>query len=939
MALAPLVTRARRAHPWFAALPAATPAGAPYMGDVNGGPIKPTVELYLGPALGWVDVTSYVLYRDRIQISRGLPNQSTTTPPQTCALTISNRDGSFSPRNATGQFYGYVQRNTPMRVSRWFNGTQKYRFAGEVPEWPTDWDTTETDIYAQLQAAGILRRYNNANPTIGSAMYRWYTLQSAATAPLAYWPCEDGQYATTLASGLSGGVPLAVSGVPTLASDSSFPCSDAVPVVNGSTWIGGVPASASPQTCGLNFLVDIPSGGDTDGAIIASMFTSGTIARLDLVYNVASGGTLTMNGYSAAGTLLVTANSIGMTGAGYTGQLMLIQMNVTPSTVPVGMSAGVGIWSANATTLVVESNGAFGQTLSGGTLGQVTTVVINPLGAAGLITSSVGHVAAYGVNSVGPYYIASSAYYNPPFTAWNGENPYDRFVRLCLEQGVSGVLQEAGQSETVNGVKMGYQVDDTFTDLIQQIFDADFGLLYEAADQLGVAARSRQSLYNQTTSYNSGRPVLALDYAQGQLARVPKPADDDLFTQNDVTATRTNGGSARVTLTSGPMSTQSPPFGVGDYPASPPVNVATDSLLPDQAGWRVHMGTVNEPRYPVVAVNLFRASALGLTSLIQQALAVDIGDLITIANPPGSLLGADPIRAVIVGYTETMGIWEHDIVFNTMPASPYSVGIMEDPVLGHADTDGSTLATAVSATATSMSFATTAAATGSALWTTDFASFPYDLAIGGERVTVVGPGATLGPDPFLAQGLAQYNAQNCSITLDATAQWPVNTTHGVNPYAAATIKVVATGGFTVADIVTNNSAAGTVTPTVSYTAWVWVYSTSGRSLQVFINWSLNGVYASTSAASGVAPAAGTWTLLTVVATAPASVNEMSIGVEDGGSPAAGATFWVWGVNGAATAGAQSSPQSYTVIRSVNGVAKSQTAGTDVRLWQPMILGL
>ena len=35
----------------------------------------------------------------------------------------------------------------------------------------------------------------------------------------------------------------------------------------------------------------------------------------------------------------------------------------------------------------------------------------------------------------------------------------------------------------------------------------------------------------------------------------------------------------------------------------------------------------------------------------------------------------------------------------------------------------------------------------------------------------------------------------------------------------------------------------------------------------------------------------------------------------------------------------SSPQTFTVIRSVNGVAKAQTAGTDVRLWQPMILSM
>jgi hypothetical protein len=35
----------------------------------------------------------------------------------------------------------------------------------------------------------------------------------------------------------------------------------------------------------------------------------------------------------------------------------------------------------------------------------------------------------------------------------------------------------------------------------------------------------------------------------------------------------------------------------------------------------------------------------------------------------------------------------------------------------------------------------------------------------------------------------------------------------------------------------------------------------------------------------------------------------------------------------------SSPQTFTVTRSVNGVVKAQTSGTDVRLFQPAILSL
>ena len=42
----------------------------------------------------------------------------------------------------------------------------------------------------------------------------------------------------------------------------------------------------------LRFLLNVASGGDTDGAVVARMYTTGTITYCDVVYNAASGGTL-----------------------------------------------------------------------------------------------------------------------------------------------------------------------------------------------------------------------------------------------------------------------------------------------------------------------------------------------------------------------------------------------------------------------------------------------------------------------------------------------------------------------------------------------------------------------------------------------------------------------------------------------------------------------
>jgi hypothetical protein len=60
--------------------------------------------------------------------------------------------------------------------------------------------------------------------------------------------------------------------------------------------------------------------------------------------------------------------------------------------------------------------------------------------------------------------------------------------------------------------------------------------------------------------------------------------DDDQATRNDITAVRKNGSSYRLVATSGPLSVQAPPLGVGRYDDSVTVNVQTDDQLQDQAG-------------------------------------------------------------------------------------------------------------------------------------------------------------------------------------------------------------------------------------------------------------------------------------------------------------------------------------------------------------------
>jgi hypothetical protein len=78
-------------------------------------PLPVLVEMKVGST--WTDITSDVLVRDGIDISRGKQSEDGQAPPQTCRLTLNNRAGKYSPRNPLSTYYGQIGRNTGLRVA------------------------------------------------------------------------------------------------------------------------------------------------------------------------------------------------------------------------------------------------------------------------------------------------------------------------------------------------------------------------------------------------------------------------------------------------------------------------------------------------------------------------------------------------------------------------------------------------------------------------------------------------------------------------------------------------------------------------------------------------------------------------------------------------------------------------------------------------------
>jgi hypothetical protein len=305
-----------------------------------------------------------------------------------------------------------------------------------------------------------------------------------------------------------------------------------------------------------------------------------------------------------------------------------------------------------------------------------------------------------------------------------GDTAADRMTRVATDGGIPLVIV----GTPADTMLMGTLNSEPRLAQIRDAEATDLGILHEARDSASLLYRTRRSMVGQS-------PKLTLAFNGGQVMEPFQPLDDDQLTRNDVTATRRNGGEVRQTLTTGRMSVQDPPNGVGLYDDEVQVNTQTDALLVGIAAWLVNAGTVDRARYPSLSVELAAAAMDPVTTA--AVYATDVGDAVRITGASG--IGEyDDLDMIVVGYTETIG----QVLGNGKRKSLFTFVCRPGELYKAArygtaryDTGGTTLTTGVNATALSMSLTT---APGKALWTTAPAAFPLDLWVNGERVTVTG---------------------------------------------------------------------------------------------------------------------------------------------------------------------------------------------------------
>ncbi|WNI19178.1 hypothetical protein [Actinacidiphila sp. ITFR-21] len=567
------------------------------------------------------------------------------------------------------------------------------RFVGEVSEWPPQWDTGGMDVTTPIVASGILQRYGQSKTVLQSTLRR----RIAALATLnAYWPMEEGADATQASSPIAGVQPMQVTGF-TWAADSSLAGSAPLPqLAPPSTMTARTPGSL-PGDWHVECVYKLDTLPASPTLMLQANLSAGTAATIQFLIGVAAARITVLD---STGATIASADFAPNNFTDGWGRLQL-WTSTSSGTVTV-----FGRW------LVIGAPQAwFVTTAFAGSPGRVATV-LGTWGSA-FADLRLGHLAVFPETGVSPYDNADIAF--------DGETAAARLARVATEQGARmSVAAYAADTELV-----GAQAMDTFLSVVTSAAQADEGMLCEAREFLGLRYRGRASLYDQPSA-------LDLPYvATPQALMVPlRPVDDLQGVRNDSTVTRLDGSSGRSVIATGPLSTQDPPAGIGTgYDEDVTLNLHTDGQAALHAGWRTHLGTWDEARFPEVNISLEKNPAL-----IPAAVRIDTGSRIRITPPLLKQLPPDPIDQLVLGYEENISQFSWRLAFACQPYGPYRVAVADDAVLGRADTDGSQLGASITSTATSMQIATTSGP----LWDTDPAQYPVDIRMGGETITVTG---------------------------------------------------------------------------------------------------------------------------------------------------------------------------------------------------------
>lgn len=801
---------------------------------------------------------------------------------------------------------------------------RRYRFHGEVSEWPVSWEPTGRWVTAAATGAGVQKRLERGGSAL-STMRRYHTKGIITgpgaferfAEPAAYWPMEDQEGAFQLASGLPSKAGMQIYGMPLFNSDDAEAFNESDPLIRlNLAKFGGRVTGASPAFADVRWIHYSPVN-MAAGAVVMEMLGTGIVRRWKITYEASN--TWRIRGYDDDDTGVIFRDSGNQT-ITTNAEKMHIQIMLDYTS---GSQVDV---TMKAYDIYGVSLGSWTSTFAGSSVGRIYQINVNPNGDVG--QSYIGHLALYGPDS--------PTFADGELNAHHYETALARIKRLCAEE----MIEFRYSGSVADSALLGYQVTDTPFNLMSSAATSDDGYLTDPLDAFGVEYRTGRSLLNQTAH-------LTLSYTGGDLSGELRPVEDDSYITNDFTANRGGAGGARYQRSDGPLSIDAPPDGVGPYEDSQEYSLAHEGQCVDISSWQVHKGTLDEERYTKIEVALENLRVAASAPKSESILNLDVGKRVDITNTP-DFLPAQDIRQIVIGYEEWFDKFQHNISLNTIPERAFETAQYDAD--NRFDTDDSVLYRDASASAVSLSVTTP---TGQP-WSTVAADF--DAWIDGERVTVTAvadDGAVDTSDSFnrvdSTTVLGSTNGGVVQAWTQRSGTWGINGSAAYISAAATSVATVAgTADFEDLHVSVPTWASGEAflvfrfTDTSNYMRWG---GTVGAAATLITR--SGGVDTAT-----VTCEAAAWTLAAgdkLSARCHGSVIEvfrndkLALTVTDTTNQSA----TLVGMRLATTAprldnfalDSASGPQVFTVTRGVNGVTLPHKAGSDVKLYQTPYRGL
>ncbi|MGW1035000.1 hypothetical protein ACWD4Z_22790 [Streptomyces antibioticus] len=745
------------------------------------------------------------------------------------------------------------------------------------------------DGFLDVTVAGALRRYDGPQKPVQSPLRR----RIARYGPQAYWSFEEGAQGSSFVAQVgeqSQAGPLRVTGLE-FARDSTLVGSAPLPTVRaGGTLRSGVISGETTGYWAVYVMLRLNTSDFPSDGVKYQMLSFSTATAVITLSAQLLGGLrrLVLDAVDASGASLGTTN-ISQDAALNQGRLGFLdrwqQVKI------YGEPIGGGNINFVMALMDPDDVGILG------VLGPMAISVdrVRTIGTtfgAGVRGMGIGHLSVWGVGFTKAYTFKDSGHLQSGELGVPGQLARNWLAMLAADEALALDVNGPGK------MLFGPYPQSPVMDLVEAAASTDLGLLAETRERVGLEYATHETLYN--------RPVdLVLDYSSGMVWAPFKPRDDTKDFTNKIVVKRRAGSEATAELTEGRLSTQPFPVGIGEQDTTVETIVQHDSQLADQAGWRLHTATWDQMRVASITLKLAHPRLRGLLDTI---LALREGARMQVINTPRRY-GPDGFDLLVRGSREVHGEGILDVTFNCVPYGPWVIGGRR----WYEDFEDTT-------------FALPYASGGNAAWTRSTAHF------------------NSGTTSLRSGTISNNQTSDAIFTLPPGAKelrfWYWTSSEASGPGFLGDRLIVLVDG---AQVLVAQGTTGWTQKTVDVTGkttltFRYAKDNSASSGE-------DAVHIDDISVTGVAPSrrdtAGSRLASDVSATATSLSVETTLGPVWTQDPThcpfdarlGGEVVTVLSVTGA------TSPQTWNVRRSVNGVVKAQRAGTSIRLARPAVRAL